>query len=140
MNNLMSVKFLAKKENVIFARGVAGAFLVNLNLELGFLNEIKTAISEAVTNSIVHGYLCDDTKLVELSMSYDDEVVTVEIIDTGVGIEDITKAKEPLYSTKLEEERAGLGFTIMEVFTDQLLVTSIVNQGTKVKMIKKYYE
>lgn len=136
----MSVKFLAKKENVIFARGVAGAFLVNLNLELGFLNEIKTAISEAVTNSIVHGYLCDDTKLVELSMSYDDEVVTVEIIDTGVGIEDITKAKEPLYSTKLEEERAGLGFTIMEVFTDQLLVTSIVNQGTKVKMIKKYYE
>ena len=108
MNNLMSVKFLAKKENVIFARGVAGAFLVNLNLELGFLNEIKTAISEAVTNSIVHGYLCDDTKLVELSMSYDDEVVTVEIIDNGVGIEDITKAKEPLYSTKLEEERAGL--------------------------------
>ena len=140
MNNLMSVKFLAKNENVIFARGVAASFLVNLKVDVGFINEIKTAISEAVTNARGNGYGSDESKIVELKMSYDDETVTMEVIDMGIGIEDISKAKEPLYSTKIDEERAGLGFTIMEVFTDQLIVSSTVNQGTSVKMIKKYYE
>ena len=78
--------------------------------------------------------------IVELKMSYDELSVQIEIIDEGVGIEDIEKAKEPLFSSKFEEERAGLGFTIMEVFTDSLEVKSEVNKGTTVSMIKKYYE
>lgn len=140
MYNEMQVKFLSKLENVTLARTLAVGFLVDLNLTLNTMNEIKTVISEAVTNSIVHGYLGQENKIVELKMSYDELSVQIEIIDEGVGIEDIEKAKEPLFSSKFEEERAGLGFTIMEVFTDSLEVKSEVNKGTTVSMIKKYYE
>ena len=136
----MQVKFLSKLENVTLARTLAVGFLVDLNLTLNTMNEIKTVISEAVTNSIIHGYLGQENKIVELKMSYDELSVQIEIIDEGVGIEDIEKAKEPLFSSKFEEERAGLGFTIMEVFTDSLEVKSEVNKGTTVLMIKKYYE
>jgi stage II sporulation protein AB (anti-sigma F factor) len=138
MKNYMKVAFLAKTENVIFCRTVATCFLINLNLEVGVINEIKTAISEAVTNAIVHGYKSDDTKLVEFSMSYDDAKIVMEIIDYGVGIEDIEQAKVPLYSSKLSEERAGLGFTIMEVFSDDLQVESVVGEMTKITMVKRY--
>jgi stage II sporulation protein AB (anti-sigma F factor) len=138
MKNYMKVAFLAKTENVIFCRTVATCFLINLNLEVGVINEIKTAISEAVTNAIVHGYKSDDTKLVEFSMSYDDAKIVMEIIDYGVGIEDIEQAKVPLYSSKLSEERAGLGFTIMEVFSDDLQVESVVGVMTKITMVKRY--
>ena len=115
-------------------------FLVNLKIEVNVLNEIKTAISEAVTNSIVHGYLNDVTKNVEMEMSYDSETIKIVVIDYGVGIADIEKAKEPLYTTKETEDRAGLGFTIMEVFMDSLKVSSILGKETKVEMIKKYHE
>jgi stage II sporulation protein AB (anti-sigma F factor) len=134
----MKVKFLSKNENVIFSRTVAVGFLVNLNLEISILNEIKTAISEAVTNAIVHGYENDENKEVELVMYYDDSKITMEIIDYGVGIENVEKAREPLFSSKETEERAGLGFTIMEVFSDKLEVSSIVGQMTKVVMVKTY--
>ena len=140
MYNEMQVKFLSKLENVTLARTLAVGFLVDLNLTLNTMNEIKTVISEAVTNSIIHGYLGHENKIVELRMSYDDLSIQIEIIDEGVGIEDIEKAKEPLFSSKLEEERAGLGFTIMEVFTDSLEVKSELNKGTTISMIKKYYE
>lgn len=140
MYNEMQVKFLSKLENVTLARTLAVGFLVDLNLNLNTMNEIKTVISEAVTNSIVHGYLGKENKTVELRMSYDEVSIEIEIIDEGVGIEDIEKAREPLYSSKLEEERAGLGFTIMEVFTDNLEVKSEVDKGTTVTMTKKYYE
>ena len=136
----MQVKFLSKLENVTLARTLAVGFLVDLNLNLNTMNEIKTVISEAVTNSIVHGYLGKENKTVELRMSYDEVSIEIEIIDEGVGIEDIEKAREPLYSSKVEEERAGLGFTIMEVFTDNLEVKSEVDKGTTVTMTKKYYE
>lgn len=138
MKNYMKVTFLAKNENVIFSRTVAVGFLVNLNLEIGELNEIKTAISEAVTNAIVHGYEHDETKEVELIMYYDESKITMEIIDYGVGIENVEKAREPLFSSKETEERAGLGFTIMEVFSDKLEVSSIVGKMTKVIMVKTY--
>jgi stage II sporulation protein AB (anti-sigma F factor) len=134
----MKVKFLSKNENVIFSRTVAVGFLVNLNLEISILNEIKTAISEAVTNAIVHGYENDENKEVELVMYYDDSKITMEIIDYGVGIENVEKAREPLFSSKETEERAGLGFTIMEVFSDKLEVSSVVGQMTKVVMVKTY--
>lgn len=140
MYNEMQVKFLSKLENVTLARTLAVGFLVDLNLNLNTMNEIKTVISEAVTNSIVHGYLGQENKMVELKMSYDDLNIEIEITDEGVGIDDIEKAREPLYSSKLEEERAGLGFTIMEVFTDNLEVKSAINKGTTVLMTKKYYE
>ena len=139
MYNEMQVKFLSRLENVTLARTLAVGFLVDLNLNLNTMNEIKTVISEAVTNSIVHGYLGNENKTVELRMSYDEVSIEIEIIDEGVGIEDIEKAREPLYSSKLEEERAGLGFTIMEVFTDNLEVKSEVDKGTTVTMTKKYY-
>ena len=134
----MKVTFLSKNENVIFSRTVAVGFLVNLNLEISILNEIKTAISEAVTNAIVHGYENDESKEVELVMYYDDNKITMEIIDYGVGIENVEKAREPLFSSRETEERAGLGFTIMEVFSDKLEVSSIVGQMTKVVMVKTY--
>ena len=138
MKNYMKVTFLSKNENVIFSRTVAVGFLVNLNLEISILNEIKTAISEAVTNAIVHGYENDESKEVELVMYYDDNKITMEIIDYGVGIENVEKAREPLFSSRETDERAGLGFTIMEVFSDKLEVSSIVGQMTKVVMVKTY--
>ena len=137
MHNEMKTSFLAKPENVIYARTIAVGFLLNLNLEMGVLNEIKTVISEAVTNAIVHGYGSDPSEWVHLNMKYDDEAIEMEVIDHGIGIEDVEKAKEPLYSTKVDEERAGLGFTIMEVFTDWLDVFSTPGMGTTVKMKKK---
>jgi stage II sporulation protein AB (anti-sigma F factor) len=138
MKNYMKVAFLAKTENVIFCRTVAIGFLINLNLEVGVLNEIKTAISEAVTNAIVHGYKSDESKLVEFVMSYDDSQITMEVIDYGIGIEDIEQARVPLYSSKISEERAGLGFTIMEVFSDELMVESVLGEKTIVTMVKRY--
>lgn len=140
MYNEMKVSFLSKKENVAFARGIAISFLVGLDLELCVVNEIKTIISEGITNAIVHGYDDDETKFVELKMSYDNFNIYIVIHDSGKGIEDIEKAREPLFSTKIEEERAGLGFTIMEVFSDKLEIKSSVNQGTELSITKKYYE
>ena len=126
MFNEMHVKFLSKLENVTLARTLAVGFLVDLNLNLNTMNEIKTIISEAVTNAIVHGYGNEKDHWVELWMAYDDEVIEINVIDEGVGIEDIEKAKEPLFTSKADEERAGLGFTIMEVFTDHLEIKSAV--------------
>ena len=138
MKNYMKVAFLAKTENVVFCRTIATCFLINLNLEVVVLNEIKTAISEAVTNAVVHGYKSDETKQVEFVMYYDEAKITMQIIDYGVGIENVEQARIPLYSSKTEEERAGLGFTIMEVFTDELEVESVLGEKTVVTMVKYY--
>lgn len=140
MKNSMKVEFLAQTINVTFARTVALGFLVNLKIEMNVLNEIKTAISEAVTNAIVHGYQSDGSKYVEMEITYDDNQIVIKVIDNGVGIQDVEKAREPLYSTKESEDRAGLGFTIMEVFMDELIVESKIGVKTEVTMIKKYHE
>ena len=140
MFNEMHVKFLSKLENVTLARTLAVGFLVDLNLNLNTMNEIKTIISEAVTNAIIHGYKNEKDHWVELWMAYDDEVIEINVIDEGIGIEDIEKAKEPLFTYKADDERSGLGFTIMEVFTDHLEVKSADNVGTSVLMTKRYYE
>ncbi|MCM1259564.1 MAG: anti-sigma F factor [Anaeroplasma bactoclasticum] len=139
MYNEIKSTFSAKIENVMLARTIGIAFLVELDLTLNFVNEVKTVISEAITNAIVHGCLSNENKVVQLNMSYDDVNIYIEVIDKGVGIADIEKAREPLFSTKVDEERAGLGFTIMEVFTDKLEVRSRVGDGTKVIMVKKYH-
>lgn len=140
MYNEIKTTFLAKIDNVLLARTIGVGFLVDLDLKLNFLNEVKTLISEAVTNAIVHGCLSDEKKYVYFNISYDDVNIYIEVEDKGVGIEDIAKAREPLYSSKFETERAGLGFTIMEVFSDNLEIKSKVNVGTKVIMVKKYHE
>ena len=140
MNNNIKIEMNAYKDNIIFSRGAIASFLVNLPLPINFLNEIKTVISEAVTNAIVHGYINDESKKVYLEFDITDNILTMIIKDKGIGIEDIEKAKEPLFTTKETEDRAGLGFTIMEVFMDSLKVTSVVGKETKVEMIKKYHE
>lgn len=138
MNNELEFTFPAKIQNVQTARAVLIGFLVELDLPMTLLNELKTALSEAVTNAIVHGYENDESKYVVVKLAYDDNFVYMNIIDYGVGIENIDVAKEPLYSSKFDEERAGLGFTIMEVFTDSLKIDSAVGIGTKIYMQKNY--
>ena len=136
MNNV-KIEMSANKNNITFARGAVSSFLVNLPLSLNFLNEIKTIVSEAVTNAIVHGYDNDEAKIVYLEFDLYNDVLTLKIKDEGIGIEDIEKAKEPLFSTKLQEDRAGLGFTIMEVFSDSMEVISELNVGTIIICKKK---
>ncbi len=131
--NKMSLEFKAKTSNISFARSTAQAFLMGLDFSISYLNEIKTIVSEAVTNSIVHGYQRDESKDVLLEMAYDEDSIYINVFDNGKGIEDIEKAKEPLFTTD-ELERSGLGFTIMEVFSDQLIVESV--NGTQIYMMK----
>ena len=138
MKNELKVSFPSKIINVQTSRAILIGFLAELDLPMSMINELKTALSEAVANSIVHGYNNDENKTVEVYFSYDDLGVKMVVEDKGVGIENIEAAKEPLFSTKFDEERAGLGFTIMEVFTDSLQIDSTVGVGTKVTMIKHY--
>ena len=138
MKNELNISFPSKLINVQTSRAILIGFLAELDLPMSLINELKTALSEAVTNAIVHGYNSDETKMVYVYFSYDDIGVKMVVEDNGVGIENIEAAKEPLFSTKFEEERAGLGFTIMEVFTDSLNIDSVVGSGTKVTMIKHY--
>ena len=137
MLNSMSLNFKAKLENIQFSRNACAIFIHDLKVSLSFVQEIKTIISEGVTNSIIHGYNSDETKIVNINMSYDKEYIYLEIIDQGVGIPDINEARLPLFTTKSESERSGLGFTIMEVFSDSLIVESILNKGTKLIIKKK---
>lgn len=132
MKKYVKMKFNADIENVTFARGTVASFLINEELTLNEINEIKTIVSEAVTNAIVHGYSEDSTKEVNFEVILDNKVLTMIIEDNGVGIEDVKKAREPLFSTKLETERAGLGFTIMEIFSDELKIESELGKGTRV--------
>ena len=132
MKKYVNMKFNAILENVTFARGTVASFLIDEELTINELNEIKTIVSEGITNAIVHGYLEDKTKEVEFIMELEKDKLTITIKDKGVGIENVRKAREPLFSTKLETERAGLGFTIMEIFSDELEVISKLNEGTTV--------
>ena len=138
MKNELNISFPSKLINVQISRAILIGFLAELDLPMSVINELKTALSEAVTNAIVHGYNNDESKVVNLYFSYDDISIKMIVEDKGVGIENIDAAKEPLFSTKFDEERAGLGFTIMEVFTDSLQIESELGVGTKVTMIKNY--
>lgn len=142
INKINEVKFevLSKIENIVFARTAATSFLVNINPTISFINEFKTVVSEAVTNAIVHGYENRTNQYVFITLSYDNSYVYLTIKDNGIGIKNIDEAREPLFTTKLAEERAGLGFTIMEVFTDSMEVESVVGKGTTLVFKKKYRE
>jgi len=137
MKNIVKLEFSALLSNVTFARGAISSLLLDLDLTLNVVNEIKTIVSEAVTNAIVHGYGNDSSKMVYTEFIINYDVLTIIVKDEGVGIEDVEKAKEPLFTTKLTEERAGLGFTIMEIFSDELEVISQIGEGTTIICTKK---
>lgn len=136
MDNLMEIKFLSKSENESFARTVIAAFTAPLDPTLEEMADVKTAVSEAVTNSIVHGY-SSSAGYVFMNCSVDSRVLTVTVKDNGKGIEDVKKAMEPLFTTNTDGERSGMGFTVMETFMDTIKVESIVGVGTKVTMTKE---
>lgn len=135
-DNMMKLEFLSKSTNEGFARVAVASFVSQLDPTIEELSEIKTAVSEAVTNSIVHAY-DDELGMISISAQIKDDMVTIQIKDKGKGIPDIDKAKEPLYTTKPDLERSGMGFTIMESFMDKLIVKSEVNKGTSVTMSKR---
>lgn len=136
MNNNMTIKFSAISQNESFARSVIACFALQLNPSLAEIADIKTAVSEAVTNAIVHGYSSKCDGEIEMSAKITDNVLHIEISDNGIGIEDLEKALQPFFTTKPEEERSGMGFTIMQSFMDNVTVQSNVNKGTKIYMTK----
>ncbi|MCR5702613.1 MAG: anti-sigma F factor [Lachnospiraceae bacterium] len=134
-NDRMTVEFDSISRNESFARVVVAAFVARLNPTLEEVADIKTAVSEAVTNSIIHGYE-DEKGTIRIEACIVEDTITVIVTDRGVGIEDINKAMEPMYTSKPELERSGMGFAFMEAFMDELFVESKVNQGTVVTMRK----
>lgn len=134
--NEMKLEFISKSSNEAFARISIAAFASQLDPTIEELSDIKTAVSEAVTNCIIHAYE-NKQGIVKIVARLKDDEIIIEISDTGKGIENINMAKEPLYTTKPNLERSGMGFTIMENFMDKMEVESIVGLGTKVTMSKK---
>ena len=136
MENYLSARFAAKGINEGLARMITAGFIMPMDPTIEQMADIKTAVSEAVTNAVIHGYEGNEGEVL-LELSYIDNTVTVKITDNGVGIEDIEKAKTPLYTSKPECDRSGMGFTVMESFMDSLCVTSKVGSGTTVIMTKQ---
>ena len=141
MKNSMEIKIKADLKNVSTIRLAVSTFVSNLNVTVDEIVDIKTAVSEAVTNAIEHDYEEsneDNYVLVIVNLENDeDEIVVITVIDFGIGVEDVSLAMTPEYTTKPEDEHAGMGFTIMESFMDEVLVESDNESGTKIKLIKK---
>ena len=136
VNNYISMEFLSRSVNEGFARMAVAAFAAQLDPTLEELGDIKTAVSEAVTNCIVHAYPDTLGKIVVKARILDDDVLEVIVRDWGRGIRDVEKARQPLYTTG-GEDRSGMGFTIMESFMDKLRVVSREGQGTKVVLRRR---
>jgi len=123
--------------NESLARSFISSFMIQVNPTVEDISDIKCAVSEAVTNSIVHGYSgCVGVIKIKASLT-DERIVIIDIIDKGCGIGDVKKAMEPLYTTNTDGERSGMGFTVMETFTDKIRVYSKVGHGTRVRLVKK---
>lgn len=139
ITNEMHMEFAAVSANEAFARMAVSAFIAPLNPTIEELSDVKTAVSEAVTNAILHGYenRGDVTDRVQMNCALKNDVLEVEIIDRGVGMADVGRAMEPLFTTRPEWERSGMGFAFMEAFMDDLEVISEPEQGTVVRMYKK---
>lgn len=135
-HNEMETTFLSLPENESFARVVIAAFAVQLSPTVSEIADIKTAVSEAVTNAIVHGYegTCG---MVTLRAAIHDRTLTVEVSDSGRGIRDIPQAMEPFFTTHPEQERSGMGFSVMQTFMDDLRVDSTPGEGTSIRMRKR---
>lgn len=135
----MTLTFLAISENEALARVAVTGFIAQLDPTIDELSEFKTVVSEAVSNAIIHGYDEDGKGVVTVHAKREDDIVTVSVMDKGIGIEDVSQAMEPLFTTKSAMERSGMGFTIMDSFSDQLTVMSKWQQGTTVTFTKKFY-
>lgn len=133
--NEMKLEFLSKSNNEAFARITVAAFASQLDPTIEQLADIKTAVSEAVTNSIIHAYE-DREGIIKIVCKLFADSILIEISDTGKGIENVEMAREPLYTSKPNLERSGMGFTIMESFMDELHIESVVDLGTKITMRK----
>ena len=134
--NCFTVRFPSKSANESFARSMAAAFIAQMDPTLDELGDVKTAVSEAVTNAIIHAY-SDEQGKIELRAELSGRDVIIEIRDYGVGIPDVKKAMEPTYTTRPEWERSGMGFAFMEAFTDELRVDSAPGEGTRIRMKKR---
>ena len=134
-NNKFKLTFLSLSENELFARNVIALFALKLNPSISELSDIKTAVSEAVTNCIVHAYPNSAGEII-LDCEIIDNTLHINVCDNGVGIEDVNKAQEPFFTTKPEDERSGMGFTIINSFMDKMSINSNLNGGTKVYMAK----
>ncbi|MDK2919734.1 MAG: hypothetical protein PWQ37_2467 [Candidatus Petromonas sp.] len=132
----MKIEFLSKSQNESFARVVVASFVSQLDPTIEELADIKTAVSEAVTNSIIHGYDKQNEK-VYLECRIIGNTIEITVEDFGKGIDDVDLARQPLYTSKPELERSGMGFTVMETFMDRIIVESEKGKGTRIKMIKK---
>lgn len=135
MENYMKLEVPAKSCNESFVRAAVAAFSVQLDLSVEDMADIKTAVSEAVTNSIVHGY-ANMKGIVKIVCRIIDGVIEIEVSDFGVGIENIGQAMQPLYTSRPDGERSGMGFTVMQTFMDELSVKSQPGEGTVVTMKK----
>lgn len=135
--NEIRCTFLSKSENESLARSIISGFLLPLDPTVDELADIRCAISEAVTNCIVHGYRGTVGMIVLGAKSYEDRTVRITVTDRGCGIEDIAKARTPLFTTCPDEDRCGMGFSIMESFSDKLSVTSAPGKGTRITLTRK---
>ncbi|MBR2323265.1 MAG: anti-sigma F factor [Clostridia bacterium] len=135
MDNSLYMKFDAKSQNEAFARSAVASFVIPLNPSLEEINDIKTAVSEAATNAVVHAYK-DELGTIEIFETITGNTVEIIIQDQGVGIEDIKTAIKPFYTTKPDEERAGMGFAVMQALMDEVEVKNREGGGLIVKLIK----
>ena len=135
IDNKMSLEFMSKSTNESFARAAVAAFAAQLDPTLEEIADIKTAVSEGVTNAIIHGYR-SSAGTVHIDCTITEKTITIKITDHGHGIENVTEAMQPLYTGAPEQERSGLGFTVMETFMDTLKVESTPGIGTSVYMTK----
>lgn len=134
-DNEMKLEFVSKSQNESFARSVVAAFVAQLDPTIEELAEVKTAVSEAVTNAIIHGYECG-TGTIVIEARIIDKTVEIEVKDFGKGIEDVELARQPLYTSKPELERSGMGFTVMETFMDSIEIKTQPGAGTTIIMTK----
>lgn len=138
MDNYMKLEIAAKGENESFARSAVAAFALPLSPSLSELADIKTAVSEAVTNSVVHAYVNGQTdRKIVIECRICRGELHIEITDYGCGIEDVEKAQTPFFTTLSGEERSGMGFTIMQTFMDGFSLQSAKGKGTRVAMVKR---
>ena len=135
--NEIRCTFLSKSENEALARSIISGFLLPLDPTVDELADIRCAISEAVTNCIVHGYRGTEGMIVLSAKSFDDRSVRITVIDRGCGIADVAQARTPLFTTCPDEDRCGMGFSIMESFSDRMTVISAPGKGTRITLTRK---
>jgi stage II sporulation protein AB (anti-sigma F factor) len=136
VKNEMNLQFSALSQNESFARVTVAAFIAQLDPNMDELTEIKTVVSEAVTNAIIHGYENDPDGIVYIQVIIEDSLIDLTIKDVGIGIVDVEEARQPLFTTKPDLERSGMGFTIMENFMDEVEVRTQPGRGTEVRLRK----